>query len=200
MRLLIFLLFFSSNVQGADEYHRRHLMNVALGSAVKITNSNVFWLSDFSLTTSTPRIVHDSSGNLVVSNTAWVRSAYDLEGIFDVSDMYKMKSDRLTFISNFLSKQLGTIYSIGFDSGYKSEKLRIESSLFLGLAKGVKLSERNYIGLSVGRWIGGRITEKPCYDSFDRAYWCQNLTAWSDYKPSYPSAISFMDIKYLLRY
>ena len=29
-------------------------------------------------------------------------------------------------------------------------------------------------------WFGSFVSHKPCLDSFDRQYFCGNLTAWSD--------------------
>mgnify|MGYP006113928125 FL=1 len=101
------------------------------------------------------------------------------------------------FISNFVLNKPNTIYSIGFDSGVAAQKIKIQKSFFLGLAHVIQVENKSHMVLSVGSWFGGDIKESPCYDLYDRAYWCQNLTSWTDYKPTYPKNLKYIDIRYI---
>jgi len=103
-------------------------------------------------------------------------------------------------MSNFKLDELNVIYSIGFDSGVSAEKIKIQKSLFLGAAHVIQLQKKSHLVISAGSWFGGRIKELPCYDAYDREYWCQNLTSWADYKPVYPNILRYLDVRYIYKF
>jgi hypothetical protein len=111
--------------------------------------------------------------------------------------MYAQRSRRVTFIANYAADEPGLIYSLGFDSGVETAKLQITQSVFLGVTKAFRISSQQHLAVGSGAWIGGAISESPCFDNYDRSYYCQNLTAWSDYQPRYPQQQRYIDIKYL---
>jgi hypothetical protein len=67
----------------------------------------------------------------------------------------------------------------------------------MGYTKTMAVTKSSLFNISIGSWFGGNIKESPCVDSYGRQYSCQSLTAWSDYKPSYPRPLSFLDLKYI---
>ena len=65
-------------------------------------------------------------------------------------------------------------YDIRIDTGYDTEKYDKKPTLSLGY----HTSKWSIIGS-----LGGDTHHTPCYDEFNRKYYCQTLTAWSDSKP-----------------
>ena len=106
----------------------------------------------------------------------------------------------MKIVSNTILQSPNTIYSIGFDTGVSTAKISIKPSIFLGVTHVFGINKNSYFLVGGGAWFGGKVSETACYDSYDRAYWCQNLTAWSDYQPSYPQNFEYLDIKYIYRF
>jgi|GEM_PF-1245404 len=203
---LLYLIFLSccstiyANSDIAIEQHRQQLTDFSL-LAYEL-KTNLFWLSELNVEND-PSYFTSSSGHHIIKNSWFVTSAYDPSyKIYDVRDFYKPKSNRVKFIGNIGINSLpGTILSLGYDNGIKSQKFTLSKNFFVGAAKTFELIEKNYITISAGKWFGGgKVTETPCRDSYDREYWCQNLTAWSDYNPNYPKNYSYIDIKYTLKF
>lgn len=175
-------------------------MHIALLSQAHEASPNMLWVSKLGYSSENPAIFKDASGRSVSRNPRLVRSAYDSEISHDVSDLYNPKNQRFTFIANFSFNTPGLVWSLGFDSGVETSKLRIGRGIFLGATKAFQLGKGSYLALGSGGWVGGRILERPCYDDYDRAYWCQNLTAWTDYRPHYPRPARYADVRYLYQF
>jgi hypothetical protein len=193
---LIFLIIPLTAFSG-DAQHRSIISNLALASAIDRPLRNMVWISSLDITTKRNDSFLNSSGSTVISGNKLVSSGYDPDITYDVSKFYKKNNYRIQFISNFVLNKPNTIYSIGFDSGVAAQKIKIQNSFFLGLAHVIRVENKSHMVLSVGSWFGGDVKESPCYDLYDRAYWCQNLTSWTDYSPMYPKNLKYIDIRYI---
>ncbi len=69
-------------------------------------------------------------------------------------------------------------------------------STFLGLAKNFEIDKANTMSVSWGQWFGGKVTERPCLDSYDRQYWCPNLSAWIDRPTLDTQPSKYYELKY----
>lgn len=197
MRLFIFLLFFPLHIFAADNWHRGHTLNVSLTSAIAKVRPNMFWLSSFNLESSQPIRFNDAAGQFILEKPIIVRSAYDADAAYDITEMYSQKNKRVRFVANLAFNSSGGIISIGYDSGVRSQKLNISQNLYLGINKTIQVKSNSFLGVGLGGWLKGGISESPCIDSYNREYWCQNLTAWTDYHASYPAKYSYLDLRYL---
>lgn len=200
MRLIIFALLSPLLACAADPYHRSITTSLALASAIDRPLRNMLWISRIDVNAKNSDSFLSSSGVTIASPKKFINSAYDSTVTHDISSFYQKDSYRIKFISSFVLSSPNTIYSLGFDSGVAAQKIQISRSLFLGIARVVHLKNNSHIALSAGSWFGGSIKELPCYDSYDREYWCQNLTAWTDYNPVYPKNYNYVDIKYIYRF
>jgi len=200
VKFLLFLLISPLFAVAADLQHRHEINSYALSSAINRPMRNTIWISRFDIDSVSNEYFLNSSGTAVASSNKIISSIYDADTRYDMSDFYKKKNNRAKVVSNFLLNSPNTVYSFGFDTGIAAEKIKIEKSFFLGIAHVFEIYKHSYFLVSSGSWVGGHVTERPCYDSYDREYWCQNLTAWKDYKPVYPKNLSYIDFKYFLQF
>lgn len=200
MRFLLLLALLPLYSSAADFQHRNMVAGAAFASAVDRPLGNTIWFSSFSIEGKNAAGFLNSSNMplLTVANTAI--SAYDAHITYDISNFYKKDDGRLKIVSNAILQSPNTIYSIGFDTGVSTAKISIKPSIFLGVTHVFSINKNSYFLVGGGAWFGGKVSETACYDSYDRAYWCQNLTAWSDYQPSYPQNFEYLDIKYIYRF
>lgn len=141
-----------------------------------------------------------SSGMPLINVNSIAASAYDTSIVHDISGFYKSQSLRFRFILNYFEPISKSFVSFGVDSGTTTEKLTVNKSLFIGLTKAVKIQKNNYIYASVGQWFGGKITESSCLDSYDREYYCPNLTAWADRPKMVQTEEKYIEIKYIFKF
>ena len=200
MKFLFVLLMSPLFAFAADLQHRHEINSYALSSAISRPMRNTIWVSRFDIDSASNEYFLSSSGTPVASSKKIVSSIYDADTRYDMSEFYKKKSNRTKIISNFLLNSPNTVYSFGYDSGIAAEKINIEKSFFLGIVHVIEVYKKSYFSISSGSWFGGRVVESPCYDSYDREYWCQNLMAWKDYKPVYPKNLSYIDFKYFIQF
>ncbi len=200
MRLIFIFLLFPLSAHSGDVQHRASITNIALASSIDRPLKNIFWISNTDFTSKSNDFFVNSSGATVIVANKLVSSGYDADISYDVSEFYKKNNYRAKFISNFVLNNPNTIFSVGFDSGVSAEKIKIEKNLFLGLAHTFQIEKRSHMVISFGSWFGGRIKESPCYDVYDREYWCQNLTSWADYKPVYPKNLGYIDFRFFHRF
>lgn len=183
-----------------DVQHRSIIPNLALASSIDRPLHTIFWISGISVYSKNVDTFLNSSSSTILSVKKVITSAYDADVTHNVSKFYEDSHNRVKLISNFKLSSPNTIYSVGFDSGVAADKINIRKSLFLGAAHVVQLNKQSHMALSAGSWFGGKIKESPCLDAYDREYWCQNLTAWVDYKPVYPKNFNYIDIKYIYKF
>jgi hypothetical protein len=197
--IVLFLLmpFWST---AADLQHRSVIGYIAATSSTDRPVRNIAWLSAVNVDPRNGIGFLNSSGKLILGGMTIVPSAYDSHITHDISEFYSKDKERLKIISNFIFNSPNTIYSLGYDSGVTAKKIKIKSSLFLGVNHVVNLSKAFHFSIGGGAWLGGKIIESPCHDSYDRAFYCPTLTAWSDYQPSYPRPYRYLDLRLTYRY
>ena len=137
-----------------------------------------------------------SSGRGLLSINDIASSAYDPTIAHNISDFYNAAHTRQRWVINYLEPDSRWLFSLGYDSGSQTDKLTIESSLFLGAAKNFELAKQHHLLVSWGQWFGGKVTERPCLDAYDRAYWCPNLTAWTERPALDTSPGKYYELKY----
>lgn len=180
------------------EQHRLNALQISSIMAESKTRVESVWFSSIGNFSSNGKSLLGADGRPIVSIPSIVGSGYDASIKYDVSDFYKKLSNvRPNFILNYSTNSYGEIFSIGFDSGAKSQKLVLDKSFFVGYSQSVFLSKNTIFSLSTGGWLLGKLTEKQCYDEYDREYHCATLTAWSDYAPPKMDRFSyFVDLKF----
>jgi hypothetical protein len=205
-RLLVFLFFLFGFVPiyASDSIHRRQILDFSLFSATIEDSSKAFWISHFNVGNNASKFKNSSGHYIMERPMVPIPSAYiskdDPYRDYDTTGFYKPNSSRMKLVANMPLLTSGTTLSVGYDSGLRSQKLLVNNSFFVGVAKTHEIIKKNYLTFSAGKWFGGKISEKPCYDDYDKAYWCQNLTAWSDYKPNYPKNYNYFDIGYTIKF
>lgn len=141
-----------------------------------------------------------SSGQIFFTIGSEVTSAYDNTVKYNVSDFYKSANYRNRFIINVPEPITKSYISIGYDSGSQAEKLQIGKSYYLGFSSAIILSNKSYITTSFGVWKKQDLVEVPCLDSYDREYYCPNLTAWTDRTPINLTQDKYIDIRYIVKF
>ena len=197
---LISFLFFLNFAYAADDLHREQVLKISSALPDIRVMRKLIWLSAFDINADNPNYFKDSSGHYLLGRPSVITSAYDSYVSYDATNFYNPKSQRVKMIANMALFDYGTILSIGYDNGVQSEKFVLNNSFFLGATKMYEVGKKSYFTVSLGKWFGGKVKETPCYDAYDRAYWCQNLTAWSDYQPNYPKGYSYLDISYVFKF
>ena len=179
-----------------DLAHRKSMMQLAMITAENNNAIEFPFLSTGELMRETTSFSR-SSGSLLTTVAPLATSAYDSSVVYDVASFYKSQNMRLRFIINYAEPVSKVFFSFGYDSGMVAEKLEITKSFFLGLTKGLKIKKNNFLLASAGQWFGGRVSESPCLDSYDREYWCPNLTAWIDRPAVIQRQEKYAEIRYI---
>ena len=167
------------NAQAGDEEHRDTVGRVLFTSAQGGFNVQFPFVTQMYLQREQGQFTLSSGQNLLFV-PSMVASGYDTSIAHDLSDFYTAKNLRQRWVLNYLEPASRWLVSFGYDSGTQADKLSIESSVFLGAAKNFELAKQHHLLFSWGQWFGGKVTERPCLDAYDREYWCPNLTAWKD--------------------
>ncbi len=111
-----------------------------------------------------------------------VCSGYDAAVCASTDAFYRFKSQtllKMTLVGT-ITESWGTRITVS--TGAKAEKLEIEPRIVLGIIRAHAFTKRDSMTTEMYNSIGGRVRNKPCLDSYDREYYCGNLTAWSDYQ------------------
>ena len=112
---------------------------------------------------------------------------------WDVSSYYKPLNS-VFYISGALtivSKNWAISPTFYADSGYRSLLLNAEPMFNLGMSLSFNLSNKTTITFSDNAIFTqhGTVSEKPCYDSFDRSYHCGTGISWLDSLPYHLSRV-----------
>lgn len=146
-------------------------------------------------------IFSSNSGFSILNAEDKVTSEYDSTSTaYDMTPFYTAANVRKHLIANFAIPSLKTFVSVGYDSGSRSEKISISKTFYLGFAMYKKLDSTSAVYLMAGGWQKERINEQPCVDSYDREYWCPNLTSWVDHKPLTSSPLRYAEVRYERRF
>ena len=101
--------------------------------------------------------------------------------VHDVSKFYTKKNSDVSG-SGYLILNTNTKIDLGYNQGFDSEKYSTSDTYRVGVTQLKDISESSYLALGASATIGGKAEHRPCKDSYDRKYFCGNLTSWSDHK------------------
>jgi hypothetical protein len=151
--------------------------------------SDVYWVREqggFSL----------PNGSYFLNVPDTVASAYHPEVLYPMASRYSAASPRLRWVFHVQWFNQPSLVSLGFDSGVQTEKLRLSPAVWLGMGHRWDWDTKTSLFLVGGRWFGGKLTEEPCWDTYERAYWCPNLTAWSERPAMAKEVLGYVAISY----
>lgn len=123
-----------------------------------------------------------AAGQNLMSRQSRTCSLYDSSICFDTGHFYKPAMPQ-TVLSGFAKLDGSNALLFGFDTGFQAQKINVSPAIMLGLSHRTYLSERRdaQFIFEVAGWLGQSVSHTPCYDSYNRAYYCGNLSAWSDF-------------------
>ncbi len=177
-----------------DALYSSEISRISVASKLHNQNLAIPYLSRLSVEKN-PATITNASGLSVMSSISVAYSGYDSSISYDVTSFYRMDKPRIQSAVTLPSSSPGEYFTIGLDSGVATQKLSIGSGLFLAYTNTFNVSKDIFFNYSLGSWFGGKISESPCYDSYDRAYACRSLTAWSDYNPKYPTQYKYLSVR-----
>jgi hypothetical protein len=164
---------------GEDLTQRRLILNELKRSAKSDVKFDMPFISQFGVRNERG-IFLKNTGEVLFSAPERAFSGYDSAIVHKVGEFYQADNKRVSIIVNNYLGNTGILTSVGFDGGSRAEKFKVSNSKYLGFARSFSFGSRSTIYLSTGRWFGGEVSESPCIDSYDREYWCPNLTSWID--------------------
>ena len=135
-----------------------------------------------------------SNAEVIMVKPSIVCSTYDKSICHNLSEFYK-SSHPSFLISGFYKADKNNTFSFGINSGFNSQKLDIAPSFLVGGATRLYTSEKkdSHFIFESNYWIGTKVRHSPCLDSYDRKFYCGNLTAWSDFKyDARPKSYNFL--------
>jgi hypothetical protein len=179
LSLLCSLVAFTANALAGDEEQRDMVQRILMAARDVHFNMDYPFVTQMYVQREQGSFTLSSGRGLLAIN-GMATSAYDQAIAHNISDFYNAANTRQRWVLNYLAPETRWLFSFGYDSGSQADKLSIESSVFLGLAKNFELSRNHNLLFSWGQWFGGKVTERPCLDAYDREYWCPNLSAWID--------------------
>jgi len=179
LSLLCSLVAFTANALAGDEEQRDMVQRILMAARDVHFNMDYPFVTQMYVQREQGSFTLSSGRGLLAIN-GMATSAYDQAIAHNISDFYNAANTRQRWVLNYLAPETRWLFSFGYDSGSQADKLSIESSVFLGLAKNYELSRNHNLLFSWGQWFGGKVTERPCLDAYDREYWCPNLSAWID--------------------
>ena len=138
---------------------------------------------------------------------SWSGIFNDLSGTkWDVSNFYTPKSDNFYLDTKFqiASEELYLgVVELGFDNKYDSDLFDVSDKISIETSNYFKLRDDLILNFYTKTVFGGRVSEKPCFDSFRREFHCGTGLAWSDYysndrkvKAEYNNIIGLFITKY----
>lgn len=139
--------------------------------------------------------IRSADGSILLNISDSVSSIYDPTTSYDVGRFFKPQGSRLSFIVNW-GPITGTVWSVGIDTGYRSQKLKLNPSIFFGTTSSWQTGKNQTISFGLGAWLGGKVNETPCLDDYDREYSCSTLTAWADKNPVNQSSYKYLDLRF----
>jgi hypothetical protein len=138
-----------------------------------------FWISH--INTSSDGIRH-RGGQLITNIPDTVSAFYDPTIKHNIKHFYQAQNRKLSVITGFSPARQWGVLTLGYDSGHRSKKLTIDQSYLIGYTNQLQLSKTVSLMASGYTWLGGEISETPCFDSFDREFSCLTLQPFSEYQ------------------
>jgi hypothetical protein len=177
--MAIFAVALSGQCLGDDLAQRRLILNELKRSTKSDVKIDMPFISQFGVRNERG-IFLKNTGEVLFSAPERAFSGYDSAIAHNVGEFYRADNKRVNVIINKYFGSTGILTSVGFDGGSRAEKFKVSNSKYLGFARSFSFGSRSTLYVSTGRWFGGEVLESPCIDSYDREYWCRNLTAWID--------------------
>ena len=132
-----------------------------------------------------------TSGNSdYTQSVVWTGSFVAPNGkLFDVSHLYKSERQTFNLSGYFLfgKSRSKTIFLIPFkyDNGFSAPLYSAKKRLDIGVILNRRINTR--VSMNFGVFdlysLGGKITENPCLDMFNREFHCGSGLPWVDYRP-----------------
>lgn len=119
-------------------------------------------------------------------STVWTGKFEDISGQqHDTSHLYQPENPHISVGAKVLQEYSAQVYFVhGFygHTGYQSPLFEMDPELKYSIAIVQLISPRTSLSLTVDNAIsiGGDIEERPCFDSFSRAYHCGIGLPWKD--------------------
>jgi hypothetical protein len=109
-------------------------------------------------------------------------SIYDSSVCFNTARFYQPDIPQAV-LSGFFKADRDNAILFGLDTGFRSDKLTISPAVMIGLTHRHYLNDRRdaQILVEAAGWVGQSVSHRPCFDQYDRSYYCGNLSAWSDF-------------------
>jgi len=189
------ILLIASQCAASDFTQRSFILNELMHRNSSAAQINDVFISSFDIRHE-KGVFLKNTGDFAFSAPAYASSAYDGTIGYDISKFYSAKKNRISVIANKYIGEDRWLVSFGIDNGSRSEKLDISNSAFAGISKAFTLNKNTYLYVSSGKWWGGKITERPCIDSYDREYWCPNLTSWADRPATNTTKAGYIDMRF----
>ena len=108
---------------------------------------------------------------------------------FDVSHLYKSERQTFNLSGYFLfgksSAKTSFLIPFKYDNGFSAPLYSAKNRLDFGLVINRKIDTKLSMTFGVIELysLGGKITENPCLDGFDREFHCGSGLPWVDYRP-----------------
>lgn len=189
------VLLLSTHVVASEDEHRQTVLRLLMMARAEPALVRYPVLSDVYFMKENGSFTQ-SSGRSFLSVPRTAYSAYDASVAYPLTPFYTPKKTRYRWITNYVEPFSQWLISFGYDSGLQADKLSVAPSTFLGLAKTFEIDKTNTMSVSWGQWFGGKVTERPCLDSYDRQYWCPNLSAWIDRPTLDTQPSKYYELKY----
>ena len=204
MRLILWVIglgLIPRAVYAIDPLHRVNVYGALRYKAWTDKKIQFPFISEIDLRREVGMFSSNSGVTTLLAAPSKVASIYDSTSTsFDVTPFYTAQNIRAHLILNYFIPDTPILLSVGYDTGSKAQKISISSTRFIGLSSYKRINSNSAIFFMMGGWQREIITETPCVDSYEREYWCANLSAWSDHTPLAPSAFRFIDIKYEFKF
>jgi hypothetical protein len=195
MKYLIICAFLMAplTVKAIDSSYSSDMVRISLLSKLQGKNIPIPYLSRLSIEEN-PEVLTNASGLAVISRAIAI-SGYDSSVRYDISRFYEMKNPRVKGALTMPFSSPGEYFTIGLDTGAATQKMNVGGAVFFAYTNTLSVNKNTFFNYGFGSWFGGKISETPCYDAYDRAYSCKSLTAWSDYSPSYPTQYRYVSVR-----
>jgi len=136
----------------------------------------------------------------VTTDNGLPTTAYSYDGEARDISMFYDNQEAIVSATGSLYFDTNTKVDLGYNTGIVTNKLEITDTFQLGVTQLFSLDEQSSIAVGASAAFGGKQVHKPCLDSYQREYYCGNLTAWSDFKePTHENPYS-LSVRYSYKF
>ena len=140
--------------------------------------------------------------SLSVGETPNIKRATSYDGVArNVERFYDDKNHNVR-LNGTVAVNRDRVIRFGVDTGHQSAKYRETPTINLGVTQrhNIERFKGHSITWSLDSAAGGKVKHKPCYDEFNRKYYCGDLTAWNDFNPERIEHETKASINYSIRW